>query len=75
MDLVGVNESWTRGYGLGLYIARELMLAQNGSIRAEQRTDGACFVLLLWMVTDDPGSLMAEAEPDKIERQEKEYLG
>lgn len=71
----GAAESWTRGYGLGLYIARELMLAQNGSIRAEQRTDGACFVLLLWMVTDDPGSLMAEAEPDKIERQEKEYLG
>jgi PAS domain S-box-containing protein len=53
---------WTRGYGLGLYIARELMLAHNGSIRAEHRESGACFVLSLWAVTDDPISVIMEAE-------------
>lgn len=47
------SENWTRGYGLGLYIARKLMLAHNGSIRAENRDGGACFVLTLWMVSDD----------------------
>ncbi len=52
---------WTRGYGLGLYIARELMLVHNGSIRAENRQEGACFVLSLWVVTDDPVSMIMEA--------------
>ena len=47
------SDNWTRGYGLGLYIARELMLAHNGSIRVENRDSGACFVLSLWMVSDD----------------------
>ena len=53
---------WTRGYGLGLYIARELMLAHNGSIRAENRESGACFVLSLWMVIDDQVSGIVEDE-------------
>lgn len=57
------SHHWTRGYGLGLYIARELMLAHNGSIRAENRQEGgACFVLSLWVVTDDPDSVITEAE-------------
>ncbi len=34
------TRDWTRGYGLGLYIARELMRGQNGQIWAENRTDG-----------------------------------
>lgn len=55
--------NWTRGYGLGLYIARELMLAHNGSIRAENRQQGACFVLTLWMVREHPDSIPEAASP------------
>jgi len=52
----GIHSSyhWTRGYGLGLHIARELLRAHNGDIRAENRQEGgACFVLSLCAVTDD----------------------
>ncbi len=63
--------SWTRGYGLGLYIARELMIAQNGSIRAEQRAPGAFFVLSLLMVTDDSAFPTVEAEPGQGAKQKK----
>lgn len=52
----GIHSSyhWMRGYGLGLYIARELLRAHNGDIRAENRQEGgACFVLSLCAVTDD----------------------
>jgi len=41
---------WTRGYGLGLYIARELLRAHNGAIWVENQPDGACFVLSLCTV-------------------------
>lgn len=34
------SRGWRRGYGLGLYIARELIRAQQGQIWAENRTDG-----------------------------------
>jgi two-component system, OmpR family, sensor histidine kinase VicK len=54
--------NWTRGYGLGLSIARELMLAHNGTIRAENRQQGACFVLSLWVVTNDSVSTGVEGE-------------
>ncbi len=54
--------NWTRGYGLGLSIARELMLAHNGTIRAENRQPGACFVLSLWVVTNDSVSVEMEGE-------------
>jgi PAS domain S-box-containing protein len=54
--------NWTRGYGLGLSIARELMLAHNGTIRAENRQQGACFVLSLWEVTNDSVSTGVEGE-------------
>jgi PAS domain S-box-containing protein len=41
----GDHASWTRGYGLGLYIARELMRAHNGAMWVEDRQPhGACFV-------------------------------
>ena len=53
----GANSSrdWTRGYGLGLYIARELLRAHNGEIRAENRKDGgACFIFSLRAVVADP---------------------
>ncbi|MGB8348030.1 MAG: ATP-binding protein [Ktedonobacteraceae bacterium] len=53
----GVHSSyhWTRGYGLGLYIARELLRVHNGDIWAENRQEGgACFALSLCAVTDDP---------------------
>jgi PAS domain S-box-containing protein len=61
------SSHWTRGYGLGLYIARELMLAHNGTIRAEHREHGACFVLSLWLVADDPVSIPMEAEQSHVE--------
>lgn len=48
------SSHWTRGYGLGLYIARELLRAHNGDIWAENRQGGACFVLSLCAVEDDP---------------------
>lgn len=54
------SDNWTRGYGLGLHIARKLMLAHNGSIRAENREAGACFVLSLWMVRDDQANGIEE---------------
>jgi signal transduction histidine kinase len=42
--------SWTRGYGLGLYIVRELLRAHNGQITAENRPDGMCFIFTLCVV-------------------------
>src|SRR5579872_3474871 len=42
-----------RGYGLGLYIARELVHAHNGEIWVEHRADGACFAFSLWPVARD----------------------
>ncbi|HVB22702.1 MAG TPA: ATP-binding protein [Ktedonobacteraceae bacterium] len=49
------SSDWTRGYGLGLYIARELLQAHNGTIRAENHASGASFVLSLREVlTDQP---------------------
>lgn len=45
--------NWTRGYGLGLYIARELLRAQSGEIWAENRAEGgACFVFSLRAVAE-----------------------
>lgn len=52
------SQNWNRGYGLGLYLARELMKAHNGSIRVENREEGACFTLILRAV--EPGD---EAQP------------
>jgi signal transduction histidine kinase len=56
------TSSWTRGYGLGLYIARELLRAHSGQIVAEDRADGACFVVTLCTVTtaDLPAPVMAQ---------------
>ncbi len=49
------SRDWTRGYGLGLYIARELLRAHNGEIWAENRKDGgACFIFSLRAVVTDP---------------------
>jgi signal transduction histidine kinase len=51
---------WTHGYGLGLYIARELLRAHNGDIWAENHEGGACFVISLCAVNDDPHGTMEE---------------
>lgn len=51
------SHNWTRGYGLGLYIARELLRAHNGEIRAENREEGgASFVFTLHAVAEDAGA-------------------
>lgn len=47
------SSQWTRGYGLGLYIAREILRAHQGEIWAENHGDGACFTFTLWAVQDD----------------------
>jgi len=45
---------WSRGYGLGLYIVRELLKAHNGDIWVENTPEGgACFVLTLCIVEED----------------------
>jgi signal transduction histidine kinase/HAMP domain-containing protein len=44
--------SWTRGYGLGLYIVRELLRAHNGQITAENRLGGTCFIFTLCTVAE-----------------------
>jgi signal transduction histidine kinase len=44
---VASSENWSRGYGLGLYLARELMKAHNGSITVENWERGAYFTLIL----------------------------
>ena len=47
------SHNWTRGYGLGLYIARELLRAHNGEIWAENRGEGgASFVFTLNVVAE-----------------------
>lgn len=66
--------SWTRGYGLGLYIARELMLAHNGTIRAENRSTGACFTLSLLPVTGDHQVAMKGTTQSHIEEQAEEIV-
>ncbi len=49
------SHGWTRGYGLGLYIARELLRVHNGEIWAENRKEGgASFVFSLCAVVDEP---------------------
>ncbi len=55
------SSEWTRGYGLGLYIAREIIRAQQGEIWAENQGDGACFLFTLWAAQDDPIPPGAEA--------------
>lgn len=59
--------NWTRGYGLGLYIARELMLAQNGDIRAEKSQRGASFVLTLWNASEESPDLSTDTASDPVE--------
>jgi two-component system, NtrC family, sensor histidine kinase KinB len=59
------SSDWTRGYGLGLAIARELLRAQSGDIWAENRTVGASFVLYLCTVQDEA---LAQAADDETWR-------
>jgi two-component system phosphate regulon sensor histidine kinase PhoR len=64
--LRGTNSSsqGIRGYGLGLYIVRELLRAHNGNIWAENRPEGgACFVLSLCAVAED---LPENVEDEKV---------
>ncbi len=44
----------TRGYGLGLYLARELVRALGGDIWAASHDGGACFVVSLRLVNTEP---------------------
>ncbi len=70
---VHTSSNWNRGYGLGLYITRELVRAHNGSIWAENRAEGgASFTVCLriadssFLVDKDEAS---EAE-EEIEQKE-----
>jgi PAS domain S-box-containing protein len=56
------SHNWTRGYGLGLYIARELLRVHNGEIWAENRQDGgACFIFSLCLVAEEPHAQATDA--------------
>lgn len=64
--LRGTNSSsqGIRGYGLGLYIVRELLRAHNGNILVENRPEGgACFVFSLCAVAED---LPEKVEDEKV---------
>jgi len=60
---------WTRGYGLGLYITRELLRAHNGALWADPVEEGACFVCALCPVVattaDERGDQHAEGLADE----------
>ncbi len=65
---------WTRGYGLGLHIARALLNAHTGQIRASNYPLGACFTLSLRAVVDYPppsrtleSETLAEGSPALIQ--------
>lgn len=61
------SSHWTRGYGLGLYIARELLHAHNGDIWAENHQGGASFVCSLCAVEDDfQGKVEDDTEKDRV---------
>ncbi len=58
------SHNWTRGYGLGLYIAREILRVHNGDIWAENRPGGgASFTFTLCTVNEnDRQALEVETE-------------
>lgn len=56
---------WNRGYGLGLYIARELVRAHDGEIWAESREDGASFVVSLRAVASYETDRATEQTDDR----------
>jgi PAS domain S-box-containing protein len=50
----GSRSDWNRGYGLGLYIAREIMHAHGGNALVQNRAGGgSCFTLILRAVNKD----------------------
>ncbi len=73
------SANWNRGYGLGLYIARELLRAHNGRIWAENRPEGgASFNICLHVVeanallhTTNPQ--MEIVTPQEIIKDERDY--
>lgn len=58
------SQNWNRGYGLGLYLARELIKAHNGSITVKNWERGACFTLILRPV--EPGDDTRAAPDDGL---------
>lgn len=60
----GPAEVGARGYGLGLYIARELVHAQGGAIWVEPRTGGTCVGLSLRVSAGDATPAAAENGSD-----------
>ncbi len=65
------SANWNRGYGLGLYIARELLRAHNGRIWVENRPEGgARFNICLHVVDALSIVHMTDPQMETIQRQE-----
>ena len=64
------SANWNRGYGLGLYITRELLRAHNGTIWVENRVEGGASFHLCLCIADS--TFLVDEQRESAIAQEKE---